>query len=307
VAGASGAGDDFEVGRTNESEERSLLVAINGDPDGYQADFVLAVSVAGNAILTKSWSGVDAIHATGTEELPTGGAIGTIPEGNGVVARGLNGVVGYVHAAPRDRNDERAVHAGVLGVGTTASPGVFGRGANGVVGYSDGAARDIAWEAAEASGVCGQALGVGVRGKGDSGGVLGESSSSAGVTGASDLGPGVDGRSNDGIGVLGQAGRGDGVTGISDEGIGGVFESRRSAQAWLLPREIDDLGPASVVTPTAFLSKEGSLPLPKAGRRGQLLMVADASDHASLWLCISDGPPARWAQILTGPALPGTL
>ena len=102
ASGADEGGDDFVVGRTNKSEDRTLLVAINGDPDGYQTDFVLDVSIEGGSVLTKSPSGVDAVHATGTVSLPTGGAIGTIPEGNGVVARGLNGVAGYVHAAPRD-------------------------------------------------------------------------------------------------------------------------------------------------------------------------------------------------------------
>ena len=69
MAGASEAGDDFEVGRTNESEERSILVAIPGDPDGYQSDFVLSVSTADDAILTESGDGVDGIHATGTNEV----------------------------------------------------------------------------------------------------------------------------------------------------------------------------------------------------------------------------------------------
>ncbi len=32
MSGATSGGDDFEVGRTNESEERSLLVATDGDP-----------------------------------------------------------------------------------------------------------------------------------------------------------------------------------------------------------------------------------------------------------------------------------
>jgi hypothetical protein len=119
MAGASEAGDDFSVGRTNESEERSLLIAIDGDPDGYQTDFVLTVASANNRLLTKNPDGVDAIHAVGTEALPTGGAIGTIPEGIPVVAQGLNGAVGYVHAAPRDKFFERDVQAGLLGVGGT--------------------------------------------------------------------------------------------------------------------------------------------------------------------------------------------
>src|SRR5690348_13557825 len=117
MSGASHANDDMVVGRTNETEERTLLVAINGDPDGYQADFVLQVSSKDNQLLRTVAEGVDAVHAIGTEALATGGAVGTIPEGNGVVGRGLNGLVGYVHAAATDKAEERDVHAGVLGEG----------------------------------------------------------------------------------------------------------------------------------------------------------------------------------------------
>jgi len=43
AGGADDAGDDMVVGRTNESEKRTLLIAIDGDPNGYQDDFVLHV------------------------------------------------------------------------------------------------------------------------------------------------------------------------------------------------------------------------------------------------------------------------
>ena len=36
--GADEAGEDMTVGRTNKSEERTLLIAINGAPNGY-ADY----------------------------------------------------------------------------------------------------------------------------------------------------------------------------------------------------------------------------------------------------------------------------
>ena len=39
MAGASGSNRDMVVARTNESEERTRLVAINGDPGGYSDDF----------------------------------------------------------------------------------------------------------------------------------------------------------------------------------------------------------------------------------------------------------------------------
>jgi hypothetical protein len=206
-------GDDFSVGRTNKGEERSLLVAINGDPDGYQTDFVLDVSTEGNKVLTKNPDGVDAIHATGTVSFATGGAIGTIPEGNGIVARGLNGVAGYAHAAPRDKNIERDVHAGVLAVGGSGSPGVLGRGVNGVIGYENGAARDLTWEGKDISGVIGNGgrAGTGVRGIGGNGGVMGESTNSTGVAGTSTLSPGVSGSSSSGVGVSGTSDTGPGV------------------------------------------------------------------------------------------------
>src|ERR1700730_1321302 len=195
MAGATEAGEDFEVGRTNKSEERSLLIATNGDPDGYQTDFVLDVSIEGNQVLTKNPDGVDAIHATGTVKLPTGGAIGTIPEGSGVVGRGLNGLVGYVHGAARDRNAERDVHAGGLGVGGSASPGFFGRGVNGVIGYEDGAPRDLAWESADPTGVIGHGgnAGIGMRGNGGPSGGGGGGGASEGGGAVSEVLPGVAG------------------------------------------------------------------------------------------------------------------
>ena len=134
---------------------------------------MLLVSSENNKLLRPVAEGVDAIHAIGTEALATGGFIGTIPEGNGVVGRGLNGLVGYVHAAATDNAEERDVHAGVLGEGGDASPGLFGRGSNGVVGYTASLPRDSTFETADSTGVVGLARGVGVRGKGDDGGVQG--------------------------------------------------------------------------------------------------------------------------------------
>ncbi|MDQ6899332.1 MAG: hypothetical protein M3072_07480 [Candidatus Dormibacteraeota bacterium] len=311
MAGATGAGDDFEVGRTNASEERSLLVAINGDPDGYQTDFVLDVSIAGNQVLTKNPDGVDAIHATGTVSLPTGGAIGTIPEGNGVVGRGLNGLVGYVHAAPRDRNDERNVHAGALGVGGSAAPGLFGRGVIGVLGYADGVPRDPTWEGADTAAVAGDGgnAGIGLRGTGGNGGVKGESAQSVGVQGISQLSPGVNGTSTEGIGVIGTSLRGPGVHGTSSEDNGGVFESRNAAQLFLIPTVVAPLKPPSPITPLAInvTPDEGPPSLPRRGRGGQLMAVRDKQSGAcSLWFCVKDGPPARWTQVLLGNELDGT-
>jgi len=308
MSGASEAGEDLEVGRTNKSEERTLLVATNGDPDGYQTDFVLDVSIENNKVLTKNPSGVDAIHATGTESLPTGGAIGTIPEGNGVVARGLNGVVGYVHAATRDRPAELDVHAGVHGIGDSTSEGVYGRGRNGVVGYETGAARDPAWEFSDPCGVAGNGgvAGIGVRGTGGNGGIEGRSQNGFGVDGHSETSPGVSGTSTFGIGVLGAADDGDGVMGTSRRGNGGVFESRRSAQLFLIPNDIGPTNSSLPMTPSAINVSDRGVPLPARGRGGELMAVRDNQGTCSLWFCVQDGPPAMWAQVLTGHAFPGT-
>jgi hypothetical protein len=306
MSGADDAGDDFEVGRTNKSGERSLLVATSDDPDGYQTDFVLDVSIENGKVLTKNPDGVDAIHATGTESLATGGFIGTIPEGNGVVGRGLNGVVGYTHAAVRNKILERDVHAGVLGDGGPASPGVFGDGSVGVVGYGDAAVRDSAWEAAESTGVAGSALGVGVRGKGDNGGVRGESANSAGVEGLSELAPGVRGFSTEGSGVLGESKTGDGVTGLSATGVGGVFESKRQAQVWLVPTTTLSMNSTFPITPQAVNVADKGPPLPRHGKTGQLMTALQPSGTCTLWLCVSDGPPAMWAQVLVGDTFAGS-
>ena len=136
-SGADESGEDMTVGRTNKSEERTLLIAINGEnaPNGYEDDYVLNVSTDGDMVLVSTPRGVDAIHAKGTVSFPTGGAIGTIPAGNGIISQGINGVVGYVHAMARNRTLENSVGAGLLGVGGGTSPGVFGIGQNGVVGY----------------------------------------------------------------------------------------------------------------------------------------------------------------------------
>jgi hypothetical protein len=308
MAGATEAGDDFSVGRTNKSEERSLLVAINGDPDGYQTDFVLDVSIENDRVLRKIADGVDAIHARGTVSFSTGGAIGTLPEGNGIVAQGLNGLAGYVHAAARDKNMERDVHAGVFGVGGSASPGVFGRGVNGVVGYENGAARDPTWEGSDISGVIGNGgrAGIGVRGTGGNGGVKGESGNSTGVEGISKLSPGVSGTSDSGIGVSGVSDTGPGISGTSSKDVGGVFQSKSMPQLFLIPNDIGALNSASGITPQAINVRDRGPKLPAHGRGGQLMAVKDSQGACSLWFCVKDGPPARWAQVLVGNEFDGT-
>ncbi|MCC3768170.1 hypothetical protein [Streptomyces sp. UNOC14_S4] len=307
-SGADKAGDDMVVGRTNESQKRTVLVAKDGDEDGYAEDYVLWVTVADSKVLRQVPEGVDAVHATGTVALPTGGAVGTLPPGNGVVATGANGVVGYVHAATRDKTQEQQVQAGVLGAGTASSPGVFGRGAVGVTGYAQDTARDTAWETEDPSGVCGRATGVGVRGKGDDGGVRGESENNFGVEGKSTLAPGVRGTSVEGIGVYGE-----GAPGVFGNGTGtdsgGIFESAKGAQLRLTPRNLAHVGISAPLTPDAVVVDERfhGPRLPKGGRAGELTTVQDPSGTCTLWFCVRDGgaDPALWAQVLLGRTFDG--
>ena len=62
VGGAAAAGDDMVVGRTNESEERTILE--------YAADFVLSVGIEGGWSSTKHASKADQ-HALGAHDLPS--------------------------------------------------------------------------------------------------------------------------------------------------------------------------------------------------------------------------------------------
>jgi hypothetical protein len=305
--GAIESGDDMVVGRLNWSDMRTRLVATNGDPDGYGADFVLHVSIANDKVLVQNPNGVDAIHATGTVEFPTGGAIGVIPAGNGVVGRGLNGLVGYVHPAPRDTSAEREGPAGVIGVGAAATPaatppylgsvGVFGRGVNGVVGYEQSTPRDLVsrlFEANEKAGVFGRGE-IGVSGDGVNGpGVHGRGSpGNAGVSGESTTGSGVLGEGATGVYATGSTGPG--VHAISKTKQAALLESTGIAQLLLLPLRIKD--PTSLLRSTA----------------GELLATvwmdevpADAPpdvprgiERTSLWFCKIGGDPtqANWVKL----------
>lgn len=232
-SGADESGDDMVVGRTNESEERTILVATNGEnaPDGYAEDFVFRVSIEGDHVLVTDSHGVDAINAKGSVSFPTGGMIGTIPPGNGVVGQGLNGIVGYVHAAMRNKNEEMDVGSGVLGIGGAGAIGVFGRGVNGVIELEQSTPRDPSFEANEMAGVLGRGQ-TGVSGDGVNGpGIHGRGL--PGVFGESPGGPGVSAQGVTGVYAEGMGGAG--VHGISSTDQGGIFSSKLTAQVWLVP------------------------------------------------------------------------
>jgi len=283
ASGADESGDDMVVGRTNQSEERTLLIARNGDnaPDGYAEDFVLDVSIAGDRVLTNGAHGVDGIHASGSVEFPTGGAIGTIPAGNGIVARGLNGIVGYVQAALRDKTEEMNSQSGVVGEGGASAAGIFGRGQNGLVGCEQGTPRDAAFEARETAGVLGRGP-IGVTGDGLNGpGVHGRGL--PGVMGESPGGPGVLGEGD--TGLVGRGRGGPGILSESDRENAAVFESKRRAQVWIVPLD------SAIADPSK---------LPGHAEPGELCVTIGRDQRgsriASLWFCASSPGAASLAN-----------
>ena len=288
--GADEAGEDMTVGRTNKSEERTLLVATRA-PNGYADDFVLSVSIENDAVLTSTpGRGVDAIHAKGTLPLPTGSTtMGTIPPGNGIIAQGNNGVVGYIHATTRNRTLENSVVAGVVGIaggasaigGVGPSPGVFGIGRNGVVGIEQATTRDLAFEAAQKAGVLGRGE-TGVSGDGANGpGVFGRGL--PGVQGQSSGGPGVLAEGQTGVHATGN--KGAGVQATSTEEQAAILQSTRMAQLWLIPLRIKD--------PTALAKSTA----------GELLSTVwpdeRGTEITSLWFCTRGGTPteASWKKL----------
>lgn len=304
-SGATSAGDDLTAGRTNTSEERTIVLATTAK-SGYADDFVVYVGTKDGKVLRTVAEGVDGIHATGSVEFATGGMIGTIPAGNGLVGTGLNGVVGYVHAQPRDTDEEKRTQAGVFGSGGAAA-GVLGRGANGVVGYSGTVTRDTAWEADGQAGVRGRSDDIGVRGKGGAGGVQGTSERSFGVEGVGATG--VLGRSTDGVGVYAACETGPGFQATSDADNAAVLQASKRPQLWLVPTEVEPPnGPLVTINPQGFnqIDGESTNPLPKNGRAGELASIKDAEGHTTLWFCVDDTTtPSRWAQVLLGPSFAG--
>src|SRR5262249_262095 len=233
MAGATEAGDDLEVGRVNQSEVRTQLRAKTGDPSGYLADFVLKIDVGGDGwLLTMPPRGIDGIVSVGSvgTDATSGTLAGPLPAGNGVVCHGANGLVGYVHSAPRDKGLEEDSQVGVLGGGNNEHSGGMGRGRNGVVGVS---AED---DGIGVNGRCDLFNGVGVSGESTSGvGVLGKSQGNDGIVGVSDSSgrSGVHGRNSaregKSFGVFGTCGsrQGAGVFGTNDSSGDAVLGSSR--------------------------------------------------------------------------------
>jgi hypothetical protein len=334
--GAAENGDDLVVGRTNFSDQRTILVA-DEHPGGYENDFVLHVGSRNNSlqVLTPPGDGIDAIHGVGTI------ASGVIPAGSGVVGIGLNGLVGYVHdptglappAFPARRNkslERAAIPAGVVGVGDGAdgtSNGVFGQGLNGVVGYQGTTPRDFALERATdpAGAVPAGVLGVGIGvGGGVSNGVFGKGMN--GVVGygratARDIGlemqirAGVFGRSD--IGVFGDGLAGAGVRGRGKPGVHGEGSDTGpgvSAECTKGPgvRAFSEQDRAGIFETKGKIAQVWLIPLahniPDPGQlplstAGELLVLNDELEDGTvvttLWFCTIGGGPGQsnWVKL----------
>jgi hypothetical protein len=275
---ADKAGEDIVVGRTNRSEVRTILVASRDEgeeaPNGYEADYVLGVGIK-DGILQAAGSvgGIDAINALGS---PAGG-----PVGNGIVAQGLNGVVGYARAAMRNKSREGTAAAGVFGIGDPGGPGVHGEcagGNAGVLGMGLGAGPGV-------RGV--SPGGIGVVANGESG-VFALGVQGPGVEGSSEGGPGVMASSVKGAGVFCHSVEGPGIEGHSKESRGGVFQSSKMAQVWLVP-----FG-QSLQDPAAQLQRS------EAGELAVTITLdKERGNVAHLWFCQVSGEPgvSKWVQI----------
>ena len=206
------------------------------------------------------------------------------PSDEMVVGRGLNGLVGYVKGAPRNKSEEEQARSGAVGLGGTEAFGIFGRGKNGVVGYEQSTERDPVFEDQGGAGVVGRGP-VGVRGDGtDSAGIQGRGA--PGVHAQSSVGPAT--VSEGQVGIFARGRPGPGVVGVSSGDRGAILSSRRTAQIWLIP--LDD----AIPTPAQ---------LPGNASAGELLVTETVDRQgirvASLWFCKVGGPPsqATWVKI----------
>jgi hypothetical protein len=201
-----------------------------------------------------------------------------------IVGRGMNGVVGYVKGAPRNRAEEEQARSGAVGLGGSDAFGVFGRGSNGIVGYEQNTARDPVFEGQGGAGVLGRGP-VGVRGDGASAaGIQGRGT--PGVQAQSSVGPAT--VSEGQVGIFASGRPGPGVVGVSSGDRGAIFSSRRTAQVWLIP--LDDAIP-------------GPEKLPANAAAGELLVTESVNPQgvrvASLWFCKIGGPAAQatWVKL----------
>jgi hypothetical protein len=118
-----------------------------------------------------------------------------------------------------------------------------------------------------------------------------------------------------GLGATGVRARGDGGPGVharSAADRGGVFAAERAAQVRLVPQRVRTRLPeTTAVTPQGIAPgalASGVVSLPKAGEAGDLMTLIDDVGQCTLWFCVGGATgagPARWAQVLLGPAFDG--
>lgn len=244
-----------------------------------------------------------------------GGGIGVHGTGGNVVAESVplgklpgTGVLGRGGSIITQNGGGFLLGTGVIGIGGSGeepvepigdagSVGVFGQGA---------AARMERVVAGGTSTLVGPAeAGAGVIGRGGlttppefpgGAGVIGlaggQSKPPIAETGAT----GVYGLGRTGVNARGSGGPG--LNAHSDHDRGGVFGSENAAQIQLVPHRVR----RGFETP-----ERGVVPLPKAGKGGDLMTLVDADGSCTLWFCVrgSGAGPARWAEVLLGPAFNG--
>jgi hypothetical protein len=244
----------------------------------------------------------------GRAQLQNDGTAGTLP-GVGVFGQG-----GRILTS----NPKRLLHgAGVIGVGgdalsttlppatVTGSTGVFGQGADAVITVVD---ETVFGPAEPGAGLLGRG-GISIPRDKAAAGVIGlaggetkPSINDTGDTGVFGQGP---------MGVRGIGSSRSGVAGHSSESRGGTFSSDREAQVSLVPKRVQIAAETTSIQPTGVAPAalgNGAVPLPKGGRSGDLMALVNPNDGVStLWFCVRghSNDPARWAQVLLGPAFDG--
>jgi hypothetical protein len=321
--GSEEAGDDAVVGRTNFSNARTRLIATEHgsnphDHTPYELDFVLEVAIE-NGELSQTGHALDAIHATGTSK------------GNGVVASGMNGLVGWSNAPPRAPQSlgpgvSPNLDAGVLGIGLIGVAGIgrdrgrletIGIGVKGIGGVSSAGV-----DALGGSGLVGDPAGPGVSAKG------GSSLSDPSVTGGAGVsaeggdsfaegGPGVSavggmGGGPGGPGVLGHGGPGVFATGLNGApGVHGIGTTRgpnvTSGPGVTGESDHEQGGVFQSRTKAQLwlmpLNKKDPWQLQRDAKAGELLVLQTTGERGttitSLWFCTVGGPASQsdWKQI----------
>lgn len=293
-----------------------------------------------DGIVGSGWSGA---HDTGGVGVVGNGGTN---QGTGVVGHGgregsggtgVHGIGGSVSGFPNDPspgagivaqggrmpdhfNDKRLPHgAGVIAIAggsrkpipsfaDTGSIGIFAQGAEAEIHtVSIENVPTVVGPAAPGAGVLGRGgvpippgdpVAAGVIGL--AGGVPIPSIAATGNTGVFGEGSvGVKGKTDAGIAVFGIA--------SDEDGRAGAFESKRSAQVWIVPHSQPNEFPEPFpATPYAISGDAVNLPGDACG--GDLMSITDPTGQCTLWFCVrgaNENNRAVWAQVLLGPLAQG--